>query len=305
MKNYISNGLVSETILLLDAIAKYHCTEKHEIMDLHITYGINKQSALQFASQCKWICHDNEHLHITDNGIGILKQFNGLTINKKLWRNVLYDYIVNSIPVWSGRIPAGRKEAFIFMTLDEKRCFIESGLMDKPADKDTIDWWDTLARSLRKNHQESLDETGRTGEWLTLDFERFRTGREPEWEAIESNVVGYDIISFLNKDSSDQILIEVKSSTRDCSSAELSLTRNEWEVAQSGCNRYRYFFYLWLLHSNKQLAIISADEMVNHIPADIGVGKWKTVNIPFSVFAHKFHDINVNLNITHPLLPLY
>lgn len=291
MKNYISDGLVSETILLLDAIAKYHCTNKREIMDLHVTYGINKQSALQFALQCKWICQDSEHLHITDTGISIMRQFNGFAISKKLWHDVLLDYIVNSTPAWSRRIPAGRKEAFIFMTPDEKRCFIESGLMDKPADKDAIDWWDTLARNIRDDHQESLDETGRTGEWLTIDFERVRTGREPEWEAIESNVVGYDIISSLNKDSSDQILIEVKSSTRDCSSAELSLSRNEWDVAQSGCNRHRYFFYLWLLCSEKQLAIISTDEMANHIPSDIGVGKWKTVNVPFAVFAHKFQPI--------------
>lgn len=296
MKNYISDGLVSETILLLDAVERYDCTKIEEIMELHVTYGINKQSALLFALQCKWAAQEGVYIHITTAGKNIVDQFDGHSISRNLWKNILRDYILSSSPSWSKRIPAGRKEAYIFMTPDEKRCFIESGLMNKPADIDIIEWWDTLAQNIRKGHQETLEETGRIGERLTIEYERIRTCLEPEWESIESNMVGYDIISSKGKECPEPILIEVKTSTCDCSLAEMTISRNEWDVAQSKCNRNKYYFYLWLLGHYNQLAIISADEVEKHIPEDIGGGKWKSVDISFSYFANKFQTVRIKVD---------
>jgi hypothetical protein len=296
MKNYISDGLVSETILLLDAITQYNCTKIKEIMELRITYGINKQSALLFALQCKWVVQDEGYIRITAAGKNIVDQFDGHSINRKLWQSILHDYILRSSPAWSKRIPAGRKEAYIFMTPDEKRCFIESGLMEKPADIGIVEWWDTLAQSIRNDHQEVLGETGRIGELLTVEYERMRTCLEPEWESIESNMVGYDIISSKERECPEPILIEVKSSKCECPSAEMTISRNEWDVAQSKCNRNKYYFYLWLLGHNNQLAIISAKEIEEHIPQDIGSGKWKKVDIPFSYFASKFQTIHIKID---------
>ncbi len=291
MKNYISDGLVSETILLLDAIKKYKCTRTIEINELHVTYGINKQSALLFALQCNWVVQDGVNIRITTTGNNVVNQFGGHSISRELWQSILRDYILSSSPAWSKRIPAGRKEAYIFMTPDEKRCFIESGLMDKPADLNIVEWWDSMAKDIRNDHQKAIEGTGRTGERLTIMYERNRTRLEPEWESIESNIVGYDVISSKDIACHEPILIEVKSSTRECSLAEMIISRNEWDVAKSKCNRSRYFFYLWLLGQNNYLAIISVVEIEKHIPEDVGDGKWENVVIPFSCFANKFQFI--------------
>ena len=247
MKSYISDGLVSESLLLLRSINDYKCKDKDQVRELHVTYGINKDSALDFAVQCDWVSEDNHLISIMPKGDSIISAFNGYSVSEALWQRILYDYVSLSKPAWAGLIPKGRKETFLFMTPDEQRCFIQSGLMKKPVTKQVVNWWDKLADEARGKKQDNNNDTGRAGELLTLEYEKKRTGRDAEWEAIESNLAGFDVISFVDSTSDERILIEVKSSTQDINHAEMIISRNEWDTAWSACNRDRYYFYAWLL----------------------------------------------------------
>lgn len=164
--------------------------------------------------------------------------------------------------------------------------------MDKPVDNAIVQWWDTITKTIREEHQVTLEETGRTGERLTIEYERNRTHLEPEWESIESNVVGYDVLSSRAERCLEPILIEVKTSTLDCTMASMVILRNEWNVASCTFNRDRYYFYLWLLGCEKQLARITVDEVEKHIPSNTGSGKWKDAEVPFYCFADRFQVIN-------------
>lgn len=293
MKNYLSVGLVSATLLLLQALEKYRCNDVRQLAEIHIIYGINQKSALNFALQCHWITVEQNKVNITDTGKQILLQFNGKCLEDVLWREILNDYIIYSKPSWSRLIPAGRKETFLFMTADEKRCFLEANLMSIPASDVIISWWDSLANKIRGISQSNLENIGRIGEKLTLQYEYKRTLCEPIWESVESNLIGYDIISQRSNVNDENILIEVKSSCKSMQDASMIISKNEWEVAWNGYNRSRYYVYAWLLDNRPQLAILSTQEIHKNIPIEQGNGKWTSVEIPFKNFSNKFQYVNL------------
>ena len=294
MKNYISVNVVSQSLLLINSIKKNYCYSKKEIRLLKLPYGINHDIATAFALQCGWLLDDGTSLSFTEVGAEIESQFNGESIGPKLWKIILSTYISECHPAWSARIPYGRTEAFIFMNEEEQRCFLEAGLIDN-FDDDVISWWDSLAEIVRMKNSVSKDDIGRTGEKLTLKYEEERTGVKPNWKSIETNLCGYDILSQKSSTDTSQLLIEVKSSTRSINDAEAIISRNEWDIASLENNNDRYLFYFWCLYSEtNKLAIISVDQMRNHIPADQESGKWESMSIPFSIFEKFFSKINNN-----------
>lgn len=287
MRSYISVGQLSETLLLLSTIKTFKCASLDDIDHLTVCYGINKPLAISFAIQCEWITSVNNSIVFTERGNEILQDFNGLDISRTLWQNVLHDYVLICRPAWANMIPYGRRETYLFMTNDEKRCFNESGLMNGTDDV-TVSWWDSLAQHYRGEHSDQLEDVGRIGERITLEYEKKRTLSIPIWESVDSNRSGYDIMSKKEIDSNESILIEVKSSFKRIEEARMIVTRNEWDVASCGYNINRYYFYLWLLDGTKRLAIIPAKELLNHIPQEIGGGHWKTLEIGFDLFRFDF-----------------
>lgn len=89
-----------------------------------------------------------------------------------------------------------------------------------------------------------LSQTGRTGERLSLAFEKDRTGKQPIWQSIESNLSGFDILSCLSDMDASPLQIEVKASENSWNYADFHLTANEWESATLARN---YMFHLWVL----------------------------------------------------------
>jgi len=287
MRSYISVGQLSETLLLLSSIRTFKCRTLNDIDHLTVCYGINKPLAYAFASQCNWITTEGGIIVFTERGDEILQDFNGLEITRPLWQEVLFDYVSVCRPAWASMIPYGRREAYLFMTNDEKRCFNESGLMEG-TDDIIVSWWDRLSQLFRGEHSNQLEDVGRLGERITIEYEKKRTQFNPIWESVDSNRSGYDIMSKKESNSRESILIEVKSSFKRIEDARMIITRNEWDVASCGYNINRYFFYLWLLEGTKQLAIIPAKELKKHIPQDIGGGHWKTLEIAFDLFRFDF-----------------
>jgi len=289
MGTYISVGVVTETLLFLKEAKQLDCFSLCELSKLR-KYYVSSNVVVAFAKNCDWINVDDELFVITSKGLGVLEQFDGYYISVSLWRTVLCDYITALKPIWARRIPYGRKEAFLFMPDEEKRCFLEAGLMETPAGEDVVKWWDKMAE------KEKVDVDylviGREGERLTMEYETERTGKIPLWQSIETNLAGYDIISRHDKeDDAGEILIEVKASKRTIQNAYLVITRHEWEVANYSNNLNRYYFYLWLLGDSKMLARLPAYELISHIPIESGAGTWEEVKIPFETFRTEFKNV--------------
>ena len=287
MKTYISIGIVTNTLFLLQNVKKFDCYSINEISNITNKY-VSFEMTENFAVQCGWLEVVDRKFRLTDSGERLLEMFDGIIIDISLWRSVLKDYILCSKPAWAHRIPAGRKEAFIFMQDEEKRCFLEAKLMISPPSSDVVMWWDEIAKNERENVNEQLNVTGRVGERLTIEYEQQRTGKQPIWQSIETNLVGYDLISQRDEKSTDEILIEVKTSVCDLEHAKMSVSRHEWEVANYQYNYKRYFFYLWCLSEGKKLAIISVADINEHIPSESGNGHWSSISIPFNTFQKKF-----------------
>lgn len=289
MNSYISVGRLSESLLLLSSVKEYSCKTFAEADHLTVCYGINKKAAYDFAVQCHWINEENGILNFTDRGDELINTFNISGLTPLLWRDALYDYISICRPAWANLTPNGRKEAYLFMTNDEKRCFNEAGLMDSTEDI-IVDWWDNVSFQFREESQLTLGDIGRVGEKMTLKYEEKRTGIKPRWESIDSNYSGYDIASVKDYGVDETILIEVKSSTQKLNDAKMIITRNEWDVASCDYNSKRYYFYLWLLGTQNKIAIIPAALIKQHVPTDIGSGQWKTIEIPFNLFGQYFTE---------------
>lgn len=291
MRNYISVNIVPQSLLLLSAIREHRCDTLEKVFQLKMVYGLNKQSALDFAEQCKWLIKQDSTIALSPRGGQILEAFNGSYVSQDLWRSILYDYISTCQPVWARRVPYGRKEAYLIMNEEEQRCFVEAGLIDS-IDSAVVTWWDTLAEQERGKDTKSKSKTGRYGELLTICYEEKRTGVAPYWTAIESNLAGYDICSRRSATDGDQMLIEVKASTQDLAHAVCVITRHEWETALRDNNIGRYIFHLWCVHGEKKLlAIISTPEMSSQIPTDTNCGRWESVRIPFLPFEEQFVSV--------------
>ena len=290
MKTYISVGVVTNTLIVLRNAKRLDCYLISALSRIVKNY-VDFEMTEDFAVQCGWIEIADQELRFTKAGDIIVKEFDGNVIGEHLWRMILKDYISNSKPAWARRIPAGRKEAFLCMSDETKRCFIESGLMSTPPDSTVVTWWDEIANSARAEINTQLNDTGRVGEMLTIEYELKRTGIQPIWQSIETNLVGYDLISRKDKNDAGEILIEVKASACNLEYAEMTISRNEWNVASCNYNYNRYYFYLWCLNEDKLLAKIPVPEIRKHIPAESGDGKWSSINIPFTTFKAKFVSI--------------
>lgn len=292
MKTYISDSLISEALIMMQAMKQNNCFALSQIESINTYYGINKAAALNFAAQCHWVSiNDGVTYEITPFGEDLLQRFNGSQIRQSMYQDILKNYITTCKPIWARRIPYGRNEAYRIMSDDEQVCFRKAGLMSNPVSRDEVDWWDALAEIERQNIEYVQDDVGRKGEELTMNYEKERTNANPIWESIDSNLAGYDILSQVSKNDPHQILIEVKSSTRPLNEADCFISRNEWDFASAGYNQRRYFFYLWLIWKAPKLAIVSYFDMKRHISLDAGLGTWNDVRIPFLAFAENFQSV--------------
>ena len=296
MSVYISVNIVSHSLIVLQLINDLSCNTIDGFYHLHFPNEVNRDSVLSFLRQIHWIHHKPPTLSITPTGLLVLSLFDGNTISHELWKVILDNYIRTCSPIWSKRIPYGRKEAFLFMNKEEKRCFVSAGLINS-YDKNVISWWDTIANMERQQLSAQQEEAGRTGEYLTMAYEKIRTGKEPDWCSVETNLSGYDILSYRDNNNSARILIEVKSSDLPVSDASFHVSKREWEISQLSNNQGRYFFYLWSLQDNS-LAIVPQNEVFPHIPTNNSSGQWLDVKIPFSVFFDHFFspaDLSVDM----------
>ncbi len=228
-------------------------------------------SVLNVIRAASWIRFENDgRLSLTERGRKILECRDAMLA----LRIQLMDFIELAKPTWCSLIPRGRKETLGFLPVDVRQCFNEAGLSDG-YDEAVVTFWDCAANLSRGRTHDVLLEIGRTGERLSIAYEAKRTGRTPEWKAIDSNVAGYDLLSIVSFEDQTPLKIEVKTTTR-ADERRFFLSRSEWSCA---VGYGAYALHLWLLDPKPSLVVKASDELVQHIPLDKGSGIWQSVKI--------------------------
>lgn len=278
----ISVDVIWSSKLLLNRISKYNVEKVDNIYLANIT-PVNTDLLIKLGEKCGWLNFEKDRITISKRGKEIV-EIRSFCDQAKC---ILEDYIKCVVPTWCNRIPYGRKEALIFMSKDEQASFYEAGLMEN--DKVSIEWWDNISAYIRDTNNKNKNDVGRSGEQETLLYEKQRTGYDPVWIAIESNLAGYDILSRCSHDNISRLLIEVKTSELSIDHADFYVTSNEWHTA---CNTKRYLFYIWSFYNRKRkLAVLEPEQIQPYIPTNNRTGEWQSVRIPFASFEFLFKEI--------------
>ncbi|MDO5156632.1 MAG: DUF3883 domain-containing protein [Eubacteriales bacterium] len=279
-------NVISASLSLLRIVGSEDETPYAEVHSLYRISDIDVDDLLEMLTVCRLIVKHSENLILSDTGTKVLLDASD-NYDKGI-RVILREYVLHTEPIWSKRIPYGRCEATTFMTKDEKSCFYEAGLLDEYPDYGVVLWWDNLSEIIRKRVDALKNETGRSGEKCTIAFETERVDKKPLWRSIDSNMLGYDIMSVASQTDNTPLLIEVKTSADDMEHAYFHISSNEWRVAT---HVTEYAFYLWnLCGGKKKLAIVKPKEMSSHMPENKESGEWESVKIPFKSFIDKFTE---------------
>ena len=200
-------------------------------------------------------------------------------------RLAIKDHINVDRPAWAQLIPRGRSETLSVLSPEVRQCFFEAGL-ETDFNDTTVEWWDRFADIARGKKARRQTSIGRAGERLTIEFETRRTGEKPLWQAVETNLAGYDVLSRLGKSDDDRLMIEVKTTSTSIEFGRFHVTRHEWETCRLAG---QYQFYLWVIGEGEPLlARLVPDQIGDHLPADNGDGKWESTVVPFLVFQDLF-----------------
>ena len=243
--------------------------------------GTSAKDVIDTSRACGWIIFEQNRNCLSDKGKIYASEF-----DIKTRRLMISDYIKNATDAWIFLIPRGRKECISYIPSDVLVCLRSAKLLESPPSDDIVLWWDSQAQLIGNIKDDKALSVGRAGEKLTLKYESERTDAEPIWKAIESNLVGYDVLSIIEKNETVKLLIEVKASTRKINNAEAFITRNEWDTA---INSNNYVFHFWLIsEKSNELAVLSIDDIRSHIPEDQGRGEWKEAKVAFNLFEDRF-----------------
>lgn len=208
----------------------------------------------------------------------------GMPKTEERLRLALLDLVQATDPPWVQGARFGRRHVLEYSPPEISQICREAGLATGTA-ADVVAFWDLLAARARGLHDVRLNETGRQGESLTLQYEEQRTGSKPHWIALESNSDGYDVLSLMSATDTARLCIEVKASTAGLGGS-FYLTRHEWETAAT---LLQFVMHLWdMSKSSPRLAVVNIAQLAVHIPHDEGRGRWDSVCVPFSAFASAF-----------------
>ncbi len=200
-------------------------------------------------------------------------------------RSLVLDHIDAENPPWLQLASYGRRELLLQAPPGLRQVLVEAGLAYGD-DADTVHFWDVLAARARGMRNAALTEIGRRGERLTIARERERIGSPPKWIALDSNAEGYDVLSQLSASDSRRLSIEVKATQQSHLSGSFHVSRNEWDFAGEALH---HAFHLWDLSGTPpRLAVLSVEQIADHIPSDRGEGNWESAMIPFRVFGPSF-----------------
>jgi hypothetical protein len=276
----VSVGVLYAALDLLELLDKIPGLDQR-FPDMFRTFSVaDPKLTLDFGQRCGWVRFNVDgHLEFTPRGRALL----GMKQTELALRCQLADVIESYCPPWGPLLSRGRVECLRYLPIDIQQCLKEAGLLG-PVDDSVVLWWDSVAESSRKSISDARLKIGRIGEKLSLDYEKKRTGINPIWQSIESNLCGYDILSVTEAGSLSRLCIEVKASNSTPEAATCHLTRLEWDVAQSSEN---FAFHLWALRPKPVLYIAYPETVHTIVPRDSGDGQWESVLVPFIALIDK------------------
>ncbi|SOY54132.1 conserved hypothetical protein [Cupriavidus taiwanensis] len=277
-----SPGLAQGCFELLGLITRQRLSFAQLVASFSHFGSLPSVKVVETAQALGWIRSDEEQLAaLTVAG----RRLTGIAGYEGQLRQALLDYIDSQHPSWIQNASFGRSRVLAFAGSQIAQVFVEAGLANGSTD-DVVEFWDRLSARARGQRNERLTQIGRSGERLTLKYERSRTGVEPQWIAIENNADGYDILSVVDRSTSQKLTIEVKTSSMGIA-GQFFLTRNEWDRANESA---QHVFHLWDVSSlsGPKLAVVSIDLMTSHVPVDCGLGTWESVEVPYRSFGELF-----------------
>ena len=280
----LSAGLLHSSRDLLALLLREALTSEQVAESFRRVGVLPVEEVLEISTRCGWVVVARGGV-LLPSGAG--KALLSEDDYRRAMRAQIRDFVASYQPPWAKLIPRGRRELLIDDEVDQ--CLREAQLLSDTYDDEVIDWWDDLAAATRGQRFDLLTQIGRMGERLSIGYERRRVWKDPLWQAIDSNLAGFDILSRVSRDDDSPLRIEVKASEVPLNDATLHLSRAEWEVAQGAGE---HLFHVWSLSSNPpMLAVVSREEMAPNIPGDRGRGVWERVEIPYSVFINEFSAI--------------
>jgi hypothetical protein len=239
--------------------------------------------AIECARALEWISEDPHGiLRPSERGFEV----NTIERTDLRLRAALIDMVKIHDPTWLQNARSGRRRFLKFAPPEIAQLCREAGL-EVVTDTEVVAFWDCLAARARGFRDVQLNEVGREGERLTIEYEYRRTGRAPKWIAIESNQDGYDVLSSIGPNDLGPLYIEVKAS-RLGKHGDFYMSRSEWEQGRAFT---KYTLYLWDVSTIiPKIAIVSCESLHKHIPKDMGDGRWETAKIPFQIFDREFRE---------------
>ncbi len=284
----LSVGLLYTGKDILEVFSKYQISGETLYGMPYRSYVAPYKESVNFALKCGWLeLGDHSFLKPSSRGQTILAETN---FQEQL-KHQIEDFIEVVQPRWCKLIHHGRAQALAYMDADSKQCFKEAGLMESPPSDAIVEWWDRLASKSRGRQKDILNDIGRMGERLSINYEYMRVGKPPKWQAIESNADGYDILSSVSNTDNCRLTIEVKASVQSVESATFHVTRNEWAFAKDA-DMHR--FHVWAqVDKQSILASLTISDLEPHIPVNNGQGSWELVEIPYVAFLQEFAACSV------------
>ena len=204
--------------------------------------------------------------------------------------------IINSMAITAPEILASigncTPRGFISNGRTNYRQMLSNAKLICPLDDTGEIWWLELRwylRSIKDDDPSTLGMIGHRGEVLSMDYEHRRLdgrGGIEHTSIIDGDNAGYDILSYVDSESSARRRIEVKASSRKLESADIHITWNEWQVART---IGEHEFHLWP-HIDDHLdepIIISVEKMAEFIPNAVEDVRWEKYIIPMRKLIEK------------------
>ena len=126
-----------------------------------------------------------------------------------------------------------------------ENCDLLTKFKNTEKSKEIRDWWREMATFARSVTDQNKIESGDQGEEKTFEFEvnklkKLSIKKEPNWDSLYDELLGYDIQSW-DKDI-NKIFIDSKASSNI--NGEFWFSKGEWLTAKREKNKY--FVYLWI-----------------------------------------------------------
>lgn len=276
-----SPGIVDGCFILIDKVKSAPIPLSSIVPAFPKLGSVRSELVLQTSQEMGWIAAgESGEAKLTVLGVRILE----LADMRARFRQSLLDYVERENPSWVAQACFGRSKVVTFAPGAIRQIIDECGLATG-FDDDTVAFWDLLAAMARGQRDDTFTRIGREGERLSLKHEEGRTGHKPKWVAVDSSSKGYDVLSVVSREDPSKCTIEVKAS-RIGLRGRFHLTRNEWDVATRSKN---HLFHLWdLAVSPPRLAAVTAEQMSEHMPLNVGSGKWESTEVPMSAFEGDF-----------------